>query len=64
MPDIRDEDPNTWMGYMLMALIPGLVNTVIHPLLKLLSCPLITLTLGVFVLVINGAYFFLAARIT
>jgi len=63
IPGIRVEDPNAWMVYALMALILGLVNAVIRPLLKLLSCPLIILTLGIFVLVINGASFLLAARI-
>ena len=63
IPGIRVEDPNAWMVYALMALILGLVNAIIRPLLKLLSCPLILLTLGVFVLVINGASFLLAARI-
>ena len=63
IPGIRVEDPNAWMVYVLMALILGLVNAVIRPLLKLLSCPQIILTLGIFVLVINGASFLLAARI-
>jgi putative membrane protein len=63
IPGIRVEDPNAWMVYALMALILGLVNAIIRPFLKLLSCPLILLTLGVFVLVINGASFLLAARI-
>ena len=63
IPGIRVEDPNAWMVYAMMAFILGLVNAVIRPLLKLLSCQLITLTLGVFVLIINGASFFLAARI-
>ena len=63
VPGIRVEDPNAWMIYAMMALILGLVNAVIRPLLKILSCPLIILTLGIFVLVINGASFLLAARI-
>ena len=63
IPGIRVEDPNAWMVYGLMALILGLVNAVIRPLLKLMSCPLIILTLGMFVLIINGVSFLLAARI-
>jgi putative membrane protein len=63
IPGIRVEDPNAWMVYGLMALILGLVNATIRPFLKLLSCPLILLTLGFFVLIINGASFLLAARI-
>ena len=63
IPGIRVEDANAWMVYGLMALILGLVNAVIRPFLKLLSCPLILLTLGVFVVIINGASFLIAARI-
>lgn len=38
-----------------VALVFGLVNALIRPLLKLLTCPLIILTLGLFTLVINAA---------
>ncbi len=47
----------------MMAIILGLVNAVIRPVLKLLSCPLIILTLGFFVLVINGITLWLASAI-
>jgi putative membrane protein len=43
--------------------ILGLVNAVIRPILGLLSCPFIILTLGVFVLIINAVSFLIAARI-
>ena len=39
------------------------MNAVIRPLLKVLSCPLIILTLGLFVLVINGVTLLIAAKI-
>lgn len=39
---------------LLVALIFGLVNALVRPILTVLSCPLIILTLGLFVLVING----------
>lgn len=63
VPGIRVADPNAWTNYVLMALILGLVNALIRPILKLLSCPLILLTLGLFLLVINGLSFLIAARI-
>jgi len=37
------------------------VNAIVRPLLKLLSCPLVILTLGLFVLVINGITLWLAS---
>jgi putative membrane protein len=46
-----------------MAIILGLVNAIVRPLLKLLSCPLVILTLGLFVLVINGITLWLASYI-
>jgi putative membrane protein len=63
VPGIRVEDANAWKVYILMALVLGLVNAIIRPILSVLSCPLIILTLGVFVLLINGVSFLIAARI-
>ncbi len=52
-----------WLAYVLMALVLGLVNAIVRPVLKLLTCPLIILTLGLFVLVINAATFLLASAL-
>jgi len=52
-----------WSVYFLVALILGLVNALIAPVLKLLTCPLILLTLGLFTLVINGAMLWLASSV-
>ncbi len=46
-----------------LALILGLVNAFIRPLLKLLTCPLIILTLGLFTLLINTFVFWLMGQI-
>ena len=43
-----------WAVFAVMAVILGLVNAIVRPLLKLLTCPLIVLTLGLFTLIING----------
>ncbi len=42
---------------ILIALIFGLVNAIIRPILTFLTCPLIILTLGLGTLVINAAMF-------
>ena len=42
-----------------LALIFGVVNALLRPLLKFLTCPVILLTLGLFTLVINAALFWL-----
>jgi putative membrane protein len=52
-----------WIAYAVMAVVLGLVNAVIKPLLKLLTCPLIVLTLGLFCLVINALTLWFAARL-
>ncbi len=52
-----------WTVFAVMAIILGLVNAVLRPLLKLLTCPLILLTLGLFALVINGFTLWLSSWI-
>lgn len=52
-----------WGAILGLALIFGLVNALISPLLKLLTCPLIILTLGLFTLIINTFIFYLAGQI-
>ncbi|MGB4346010.1 MAG: phage holin family protein [Burkholderiaceae bacterium] len=42
---------------LLAALVLGLVNTLIRPVLILLTLPVTVLTLGLFILVINGLMF-------
>jgi putative membrane protein len=56
-------DGNGWVIYAVMAVILGLVNAIVRPLLKFLTCPLILLTLGLFVLVINALTLLLASSI-
>jgi putative membrane protein len=52
-----------WVTLAGMALVFGLVNAIIRPILTLLSCPLILLTMGLFILVINGGMLLLASRL-
>jgi putative membrane protein len=56
-------DHQVWT-LLLVALVLGLVNAIIRPILSLLSCGLIVLTLGLFTLVINGLMLWLASYIT
>ncbi len=48
---------------VIIALIFGLVNAILGPILKLLTCSLIILTLGLFSVVINTALFYLTAQL-
>lgn len=63
VPGIHVESAEAWQVFAVMAVILGLVNAIIRPLLKVLSCPLIVLTLGLFVLIINAVSFMLASNI-
>lgn len=62
VPGIRVEG-NAWLIFTVMAVILGLVNAIIRPILALLTCSLIILTLGLFVLVINAVTLWLASSI-
>jgi putative membrane protein len=54
---------NGYVAVGVMAVVLGLVNALIRPVLKFLSCGLIFLTLGLFTLVVNGVAFWLAGAI-
>jgi putative membrane protein len=50
-------------AYIVIALVFGLVNAIIRPVVALLTCPLVILTLGLGTLLINTAMFWLAGEI-
>ncbi len=56
IPKIQLVNPN-WLSIIWLALIFGLINALLRPLLNLLTCPLIILTLGLFTLVLNTLLF-------
>ena len=62
VPGIHAQNTD-WGAILGLALIFGLINALISPILKLLTCPLIILTLGLFTLLINTFIFYLAGQI-
>jgi putative membrane protein len=44
----------TPLGFLVLAAVFGLINMVLRPLLTILTCPLVVVTLGLFMLVINA----------
>lgn len=52
-----------WLSVAITALIFGLVNALIRPLLRFVTCPLIVLTLGLFTFIINALMLWLASWI-
>ena len=51
-------------NYLVIAVIFAIVNVLVRPVLKLLSFPLLILTLGLFLIVINAAMVGLTALLT
>ena len=48
---------------LIAALVLGLINALIRPLLILLTLPITVLTLGLFILIINGLLFWFAGSV-
>ncbi len=57
----RMEMSGGFVGLLVVALIFGVVNAFIRPIVKLFSLPITCLTLGLFTLVINAAMLLLTA---
>lgn len=53
----------SWTTLAIAALVLGVVNAIVRPILLVLTLPITVLTLGLFYLVINGAAFGLAAAV-
>lgn len=54
---------NDFFGILIVAIIFGLVNVLIRPIVRLFSLPVTILTLGLFSLVINAAMLLLTAAL-
>lgn len=50
-----------WVGLLVVALVFGLLNALVRPALLLLTCPLVVLTLGLFIFVLNGIMLWLTS---
>ena len=48
---------------LLAALVLGFINTLVRPVLAILTLPITVLTLGIFYLVLNGLLFWLASAL-
>lgn len=62
VPGVRHDGP--WTSLLLVALVFGVLNAVVRPILKLLTCPLIILTLGLFTFVINALMLWLTSTVS
>jgi len=53
-----------WLPFLGVALIFGVVNAFIRPVAKVLTFPIIILTLGIFALVVNGLMLWLTSALS
>jgi putative membrane protein len=53
----------SWTALAIAALVLGVVNAIVRPILLILTFPITVMTLGLFYLVINGIAFGLAAAL-
>lgn len=60
---LRGVHSDQFISSLLVAVVLGLLNTFIRPLIILLTLPVTVVTLGLFILVINAALVLLAANI-
>lgn len=51
----------TWLGLLGVALVFGILNAIVRPVLIFFSIPLLLITLGLFTFVINGVLLLLTA---
>lgn len=62
VPGIAHTGP--WTSLLLVAIVFGVLNAIVRPILKLLTCPLILLTLGLFTFVINALMLWLTSAVS
>ena len=53
-----------WLKFLVVALIFGLVNTIVRPILRILTLPITMITLGLFLIVINALMLLLTGAIS
>jgi putative membrane protein len=53
-----------WVPFFAVALVFGVLNATLRPLAKILTFPLIIVTLGIFALVVNGLMLWLTSSIS
>jgi len=56
--------PDAWWKFLLVAVIFGLVNTFLKPILRILTLPITLITMGLFLLVLNALLLLLVGAIS
>jgi putative membrane protein len=53
-----------WLPFLAVSLVFAVINATLRPIIKVLTCPLILLTLGLFALVVNGLMLWLTSSVS
>ena len=53
---------DTWTALLIGAVVLGLANAIVRPILVVVSCPLEVLSLGLFTLIINAVIFYFGLK--
>jgi putative membrane protein len=62
-PEWRLIGVSSWEYAVLFAIVLGVLNALVRPILLLVTCPINLVTLGLFTFVVNAAVFWLAAQL-
>ncbi len=62
-PDWHVVRVESWTTALVFAVVLGLLNALVRPILLLVTCPLNVITFGLFTFVVNALVFWLAARL-
>ena len=63
-PEWQVINVESWSTALIFAVVLGLLNALVRPILMFVTCPLNFITFGLFTFVINALVFWLAARLT
>ena len=63
-PDWQVVKVESWSTALIFAVVLGLLNALVRPILLLVTCPLNLITFGLFTFVVNALVFWLAARLS
>ena len=63
-PDWQVVRIESWTMALILAVVLGLLNALLRPILLFVTCPLNVVTLGLFTFVVNALVFWLAARLS
>ena len=62
--DFAFEPEGAWLKFLLVALIFGLVNTFLKPILRILTLPITIMTMGLFLVLLNALLLMLTGAIS